>query len=172
MEELEANGYEGVTFEGIARRTRTSKPVLYRRYSSRAGMVLDAISANAISRPIQVDTGSLRGDVIAVLNTVVARFEAIGIDAFRHLIAEADDDVAGMAQSLSDRSVVPLLRVLLERASLRGEIGHSAIPDRAAALPLALLRYEAIFTRPFDHAVVESVVDDIFLPLVRSYANT
>ncbi len=41
--ELEEHGYSGVTFEGVASRAKTSKPVLYRRYRSRAHMVTDAL---------------------------------------------------------------------------------------------------------------------------------
>ena len=39
-DELRDHGYPGVTFEGVARRAGTSKPVLYRRFDSRAEMVL------------------------------------------------------------------------------------------------------------------------------------
>jgi AcrR family transcriptional regulator len=93
--ELADFGYAGVTYEGVARRVRTSKPVLYRRYRSRAHMVVDALP-NLRWQPDDdgiAPSQSLREDLLALFSAVVDNFMAIGIDNYRSLIADADGDL-------------------------------------------------------------------------------
>jgi AcrR family transcriptional regulator len=69
-----------VTFEGVARRAKTSKPVLYRRHRSRAHMVVDALLAVPRQPVPACGTPSLREDMLALLDAMMARFHSIGID--------------------------------------------------------------------------------------------
>ncbi|MFD0478308.1 TetR/AcrR family transcriptional regulator [Nonomuraea thailandensis] len=43
--ELLDRGYAGVTYDGVARRAETSKPVLYRRYPTRASLIFASSGA-------------------------------------------------------------------------------------------------------------------------------
>ena len=72
-DELTDHGYSGVTFEGVARRAKTSKPVLYRRYPSRAHMVVDALLA-VPSQPIPASpTPSLRDHLLTLLGAMIGQ---------------------------------------------------------------------------------------------------
>src|SRR5271154_4252734 len=66
--ELQAAGYAGLTMEAVADRAGTSRAVLYRRWRNRAELVLAVIRRH---RPLLSgeipDTGTLRGDVLALL---------------------------------------------------------------------------------------------------------
>ncbi|WP_141871564.1 TetR/AcrR family transcriptional regulator [Microbacterium saperdae] len=75
--ELTEHGYAGVSFEGVARRAQTSKPVLYRRYSSRAHLVVDAWSDRAPLTLPALGSGSLRGDLIGGCEAVSERFQRV-----------------------------------------------------------------------------------------------
>src|SRR5437660_1497229 len=88
--ELTERGYAGVTFEGVARRARTSKPVLYRRYRSRAHLVFDAIGPVIMVQSQGIATKSLRDDLLTLLRRVTAQLQAYGTDTIRNLIGEAD----------------------------------------------------------------------------------
>lgn len=67
-QELQATGYGGLTFEGVATRARTSKPVLYRRWPTKADLVVAAMKqAGLFERRELPDTGSLREDVLVSL---------------------------------------------------------------------------------------------------------
>ena len=67
-EQLIAEGYEHFTVDTVAARARTSKPVLYRRWKTREDMLRATVrhrgAADALPTP---DTGTLRGDLLALL---------------------------------------------------------------------------------------------------------
>jgi AcrR family transcriptional regulator len=169
--ELADFGYAGVTYEGVARRVRTSKPVLYRRYPSRAHMVVDALP-NLRLQPDDdsiASSQSLREDLLALFSAVVENFLAIGIDNYRSLIGDADDDLFNVLDAqvtgLAERTVYPALA----RARERGEIGPYDIPRRAATSIGALLRDEMVFARAdVDTDTIAELLDTVYLPLIAT----
>ena len=61
-----------------------------------------------------------------------------------------------------------MLDEMIERAVARGEIQPGQVSGRVARLPVDLFRHELLMTlRPVADGVIEEIVDDIFLPLVR-----
>ena len=60
-------------------------------------------------------------------------------------------------------------RIVLERAVARGEVAADKVTDRIAVLPYVLLQQEFLLTlKPVPTAVIEEIVDSIYLPLVLS----
>ncbi|TDZ83007.1 Bacterial regulatory protein, tetR family [Mycobacteroides salmoniphilum] len=168
--ELADFGYAGVTYEGVARRAHTSKPVLYRRYPSRAHMVVDALP-NLQWRPDNdlMATQSLREDLLLIFGSAVENFLAIGVGNYRSLIAEANADLFEVLDTevtgLAERTIYPAL----ERARKRGELGPHEIPHRAATSIGTLLRDEMVFSRNAVSAeTIAEIVETVYLPLVRS----
>jgi AcrR family transcriptional regulator len=171
--ELADFGYAGVTYEGVARRVRTSKPVLYRRYPSRAHMVVDALP-NLSWQPDDegaAPSQSLRDDLLVLFGAVVDNFVAIGIDNYRSLIGDADDDLFKVLDAqvtgLAERTVFPALA----RARERGEIGPHEVPRRAATSIGVLLRDEMVFSRNDigpDTDTIAEMLDTVYLPLIRT----
>jgi AcrR family transcriptional regulator len=170
--ELTEHGYPGVTFEGVARRAKTSKPVLYRRYRSRAHMAVDALLTLPRQPVPACGTPSLREDMLALLDAMMARFHRIGIDTYRSLIADADDELletitAQLAQ-LADQTIYRALSDARER----GEIGGATIPERAAIAIAALVRNEVFFTRgPVDKEALIDILDNVYLPLIEAVSH-
>ena len=123
LEELKENGYPGVTFEGVARRARTSKPVIYRRYSSRAHMALDAWTWNSPVKMPKRSKGSLRKDLIAILEALQTYNKQAGVAAFRRMIAEADDDLMKQMTETTAEMSREAVQMALAAARVRGEIG-------------------------------------------------
>src|ERR1700750_3348213 len=65
VEELLEVGYHRLTMDGVAQRARASKATLYRRWSSKQSIVVDAVvRAKRVSTASSPDTGSLRGDLV------------------------------------------------------------------------------------------------------------
>ncbi|RAV08966.1 TetR family transcriptional regulator [Mycolicibacterium sp. GF69] len=171
--ELADHGYAGVTFEGVARRVQTSKPVLYRRYTSRAHMVFDALSTIGVIPELSGSQGSLRADLLATLGALLDRFQRIGIDTYRGLIGEADNELVAAVET----GATPRLRAHLERvlseARQRGELGPNPIPDRAAMAIFALLRHELFFgSVNVDAAVLTDIIDTVYLPLIQAVSGS
>jgi AcrR family transcriptional regulator len=170
--ELTEHGYPGVTFEGVARRAKTSKPVLYRRYRSRAHMVVDALLAVPRQPVAACETPSLREDLLALLDAVMLRLDRIGIDTYRSLIADADDELLDtITAQLAELADQTIYRALSD-ARDRGEIGPAKIPDRAATAIAALVRNEVFFIRgPVSREALIDILDNVYLPLIDAVSH-
>ena len=55
-------GYDALTMDAVAARTRSSKATLYRQWGSKPELVVKALRHKKPSRLSEIDTGSLRGD--------------------------------------------------------------------------------------------------------------
>jgi AcrR family transcriptional regulator len=170
LAELADHGYAGVTYEGVARRVRTSKPVLYRRYRSRGQMVLDAVVPQVADEITDIDTGSLRGDLIALLEQIAARVQHIGIEAYHRIIGEAWDTLADTIAEL-DGGASQKMRKILDTARARGEIGPGPLPGRVVLLPVVMLRHDVLFRHRFDPASITDMIDSVYLPLVKAVST-
>ncbi|MFG1625714.1 TetR/AcrR family transcriptional regulator [Kribbella sp. NPDC049227] len=164
-DELLESGYAGLTMEGVAARAHTGKQVLYRRWKNRAALVIAAMRYRTGSIVEDIpDTGSLRDDVLAVLQRMADRFASLGPDIVHGLLAEAPD----LDPEVSTR-MTGVMATIVRRAAARGEIPTADVPNRVLTAPTNLLRHEMLFTsEPVAASTLTSLVDDVFLPLVRA----
>ena len=168
--ELQAAGYAGLTMEAVADRAGTSRAVLYRRWRNRPELVLAVIRRH---RPLLSgdipDTGSLRGDVLALLRRMSARLAEIGPETVYGLLGDYLSDADMFARSRDQLLSISaeVMETILKRAAGRGE-ARAGVENRIATLPTALFRNELFLARipPSEGTLVE-IVDDVFLPLVR-----
>ena len=168
-EELQSSGYAKLTIERVAERAGTSRAVIYRRWRNRSELVIAAMRYRqpVISGAVP-DTGTLRGDVLAVLRRASARITAIGPDTVIGMLSDllSDDEAFDQVLEQLVRSGGEVMSGVLDRAVARGE-ARDDISPRVARLPLDLLRHELILThQPPSQRTLEEIVDDIFLPLV------
>ena len=87
---LAEEGYAQLTVERIAARAGVGKASLYRRWPDKVSIVLEAVSRNP-ERPSAPDTGSLRGDALTYLRTLV-RYRTLHFDAISAISGEALSD--------------------------------------------------------------------------------
>lgn len=167
--ELTDNGYAGVTFEGVARRAKTGKPVLYRRYRSRAQMVTDALPTLRTSPFDVTSSKNLRDDILTLVKALVEQWQEIGLDTYRNLIAEADEATLETFQTKVAAQTDQTIRRALDAARDRGEIGPARIPDRVAMSVLALMRNEMLFAHnTIETSALAELIDLIYLPAVAA----
>jgi AcrR family transcriptional regulator len=172
-EELVRVGYARFTFEAVADRAGTSRPVLYRRWSSRADLAVAAIRHHGRHQPIATpDTGSVRDDLIEMLRDASAgRAEVAVLFSVQmgEYFSETGRSPADLRQEfLAGRRQPFGIDQILERGVERGEIDPAKLTDRIARLPTDLLRHELLMTlHPVPEATIIEIVDTIFLPLVR-----
>src|ERR1700761_8595255 len=70
-DELAEAGFAKLTMESVASRAKTGVAVLYRRWPNKGDLVMAAISHYGMTHPVTIpDTGSLRGDMFALLEAV------------------------------------------------------------------------------------------------------
>lgn len=169
-EELLEHGYAGLTFENVAARAHTSRPVVRRRWTDRQELARAAVAhrGQQIQREVP-DTGSLRGDLLSLLGRASEGMsEMMVLFAFR-LGAYFEETGSSLAELrttyLGGRSGA--LGTVFECAADRGEIDRDAITPRIITLAADLVRHEMIMTlKPVPPQVLEEIVDTIVLPLV------
>ncbi|RDV44581.1 TetR family transcriptional regulator [Leifsonia sp. ku-ls] len=168
-EEIDENGYAGLTMEAVAARAGTSRPVLARRWATRSDLALAAIRHHFAADPIHVaDHGSLREDTLDLLRQMNTRRRGLVTELllrFSGIITEADGGIAGLRERLIDGQPQQM-QTILDRAAARGEVDPARLSPVVADLPLTLVRHEMLFhLKPADDAVLQSFVDEVFLPL-------
>ncbi len=170
-EEIVESGYAGLTMDSVAERARASKASLYRRWPGRAALVLEA-AYDAMPGPASApDTGSLRGDALAILRLVAQQLEGALGQAMRGLLGEAlqNPAVAAEIREYARGNVAKVMRAVIEQAVARGECGPSAATETRIEAGPALLRQRFIFSgAPIDDDFLVHVVDEVMLPLLMA----
>lgn len=168
--ELQETGYQKLTMEAVAERAGTSRAVLYRRWRNRPELVIAALRRHRPMLSAEVpDTGSLRGDVLALLRQVASRLTEVGPETVYGLLGDyfAEAWKISSIQEEVFHISAGVMGTILGRAAARGE-ARGDISPRVATLPIDLFRHELLVTRsPAPERVIVEIVDDVFLPLVR-----
>jgi AcrR family transcriptional regulator len=168
-EELLESGYARLTMERVAERAGTSRAVIYRRWRNRPELVIAAMRhRQPVLAGATPDTGTLRGDVLAVLRRASARITDVGPDTVIGMLSDllSDEDAFDHILDQLLRGGSEVMGGVLDRAAARGET-REYISPRVERLPLDLLRHELILThQPPSQRTLEEIVDEIFLPLV------
>lgn len=171
-DELAEVGYAALTMERVAARAKTSRAVLYRRWPSRPELVVAALRHHTDFTSLAAfDTGTLRGDVLALLRHMSTRVGEIA-GALSFLISASFEEAGLTPAVLRERAVAGepgAMHAILGRAAARGEIDAGRLSPRIASLPVDLVRHDLIMTlAPVPDSTLAEIVDKIFLPLVRA----
>ena len=129
---LDEKGFDGLSMEAVARRARAGKATLYRWWPTR-GALLMATYQQQKQFAGYPDTGSLEGDVGALLALLFDHWSRPEGRLFRHIIAAAqgDDDVRAVLDNYRE-SRLDTLAEIFDRAAARGELSD-AVPRRDMA---------------------------------------
>ena len=106
-DELVEAGFHRLTMESVAARAKTGVAVLYRRWPRKDDLVLAAIAYYGRTHPVEIpDTGSLRGDMLALLGSVNdqrSSFTAVVTAAFTGLLASTRPQPGGRPRQAARR---------------------------------------------------------------------
>ena len=172
MAELLAEvGYDGVTFELVARRAGASKPTLYRRWRTKRDMVVAAVRAMpATGGGRTIDTGSLRGDLLELLGVLAETLTTSDTALVATLLHAglADPELCNYLETATGPTGARLPAAVLERAVERGEV-----PDDAHTFSYDEVAGAALITRalnglPYDETYRAQLVDAVLLPALRT----
>jgi AcrR family transcriptional regulator len=168
LRELAEAGYVDFSIERVAARGGTSKPVIYRRWPTRARLVHAALRATRPALSFEApDTGTVRGDIMVILHRVSEMVNELTPEVIFGLIAELlhESDPSLFAE-VHERGAKMMMEILT-RGVGRGEIAAEKLTPRLAALPFDLVRHQLVLLRqPLSARDMEEIVDRIFLPLV------
>jgi AcrR family transcriptional regulator len=161
-------GYDRLTMDAVATRAKASKATLYRRWSGKAQLVIDALIHE--KAPIEpADTGTLRGDLLSVfcgmggitdphqmailgsVITAISRDEEFA-EAFRR-------DFIGPKKHITEE----IFQRAIDRGEIRSDIDLDLI---TAALPGICLHRAFLLGEPPTAELVTKVIDLVILPAV------
>ncbi|GGQ30432.1 TetR/AcrR family transcriptional regulator [Streptomyces roseolilacinus] len=162
FEELAAVGFARMSIEGIARRAGVGKTAVYRRWKSKLSLVLDLLTAFAVEGLPAPATGSLYGDVRALLEVAAhALRHPVASQVIPDLLVEAarhPEIAQAVRTTLLDGQRGVVAQVVRE-AVARGELAEGADADRALDLIVGPLYWRLVVVR--DARLPEGYLDDL-----------
>lgn len=172
LELLREVGYDSLTMDAVATRTRSSKATLYRQWGGKAELVARAIRHHKPVDAAAIDTGSLRGDFQALTR----RQDDCQMEqdsALMRVLGTAAHTNPELLAALREWLIEPELgemRQVVERAVERGEVR----PDNPAIEYLLHMIIGAFAARtlideaPPTQAFVSSYIDAVVIPALSA----
>jgi len=163
---LQEEGYDGLTVDAVAATARASKATVYRRWPTKAELVLAAFIEGVRQVAVAPETGTLRGDLLQLgevccdqARTHASTMRAVMVEVSRN---PALNEVM-QHQFLEQRKA--LFKHVLGQAVERGEIDASAISEDLWDVLPGYLIFRSIFSlREPSQRTVQSLVDDVIMP--------
>jgi AcrR family transcriptional regulator len=169
LAELSERGYAELSLERVASRAGTGNASVYRRWRTRAELVVDTMRHAIPDHAEEPDTGDVRSDVLTVLRRMVTHLAGPFGEAVRGLVTETmrhpELTEAARARLLDTRQ--QLMLDILSRGAERGQVRPEAVTAQVAAVgPALLVNYFMLRGLPLPDDLLTSIVDEVVLPLV------
>ncbi len=148
---LRSGGYAAVTIDGIARKVKRARTSIYRRWPSKRHLVAYAVLSAMGDNPA-ADTGVLRGDLEAAVETLLRAFAGPMGQALAGLVADMAQD-SELAETIREEVLAARRKSMREafaRARARGEIRA----DLDVELALDMMTGPFYFRTLFGHAPI------------------
>ena len=166
---LAEEGFAGMTMEGVAARAGVGKATIYRRWDTKADLVVDAFLQRCREHVVSPDTGSLREDLLQLFRALLEKFRRDGL-ATQAFVAEQrrHPELAEAYRSafLNDRRAA--MRQVLELGVRRGELAGDADLELLSDVGSALMWHRlTISGAPLTDDLPERIVNQFFPGLDR-----
>ena len=173
LELLAEIGYDRLSIDAVAARAKASKMTIYRRWSGKAELVVDALSS--LRKPGEIpDTGSLRGDLEALASrsdNPDVRFDAKLVLGLVSALASHPELRQVVREQFIGRGGVRL-RQVFERAVVRGEIPQDRNLDLLISVfPAMAIHHLLISGELPDASFTAQVMDELILPLAAPLSS-
>jgi AcrR family transcriptional regulator len=169
---LREGGFGAISVDEVARRAGVGKTTIYRRWPTKGTLVFESFMIQFLGELPAPDTGTLRGDLLAVLQTWLHAVKGTTTGrTLVGLIAEVQRDPE-LAVVWAERFVAPVRaqhRLLFQRGIERGEIDATTDVDVAMDLLFGpgyhrLLQAHLELDDRFAEAVVSIILDGLPRP--------
>jgi AcrR family transcriptional regulator len=170
---LQEHGYDRLTVDAVAARARASKATVYRRWPSKAELVLAAFIEGVRQVAVAPETGTLRGDLLRMGETICQQgqqhagtIRAVLVEVSR---SPALNDV--MQHEFIDQRKA-LMNHIIQQAIDRGEIDQAAVNDELwDLLPHYLIFRSIVPGQPPTPQTVQALVDEVIMPSLTRCVN-
>ncbi|MER5889922.1 TetR-like C-terminal domain-containing protein [Streptomyces sp. NPDC001941] len=172
LDQLGTVGWSGLTMEGVAAGAGTGKAAVYRRWSSKEELVVDALRTGLPELDDAPDHGDVREDLYRLCLRVRESMYSRPGFALRSLLHECDSATAVRFQQLLLTVLIePLTRLfrdVVRRAVARGEVRAEALHEMVIDVIPAMLMYRSkVCGSEWDASDIADLIDRVMVPLLR-----
>jgi AcrR family transcriptional regulator len=172
LDVLAEEGFDGMTIDMVAARAKAGKATLYRRWPSKTELVIDAVACmknSDINLDDLPDTGTLRGDLIAMMKPAPIRDATQKMRVMSGLVSliARNPELAEAARAAVIAPRAEINRRFLQRAIDRGEIPADVDVPLIASISPSMVTYRTMMLgKPVDRDYLIGILDKIILPAV------
>lgn len=168
---LEEVGYANLTIQAIADRARVSNKTIYRWWSNKAAVVMEAFAVATADIVTIPDTGSLQADLLAFIQAAFVAHQTLKFGATMASLVAAIQTDPTLATAFREQFITQrrdAVREILEQAIKRGEL--LAPPDVEVVIDSV---YGPIFYRllighaPLDNQFAEALVNQLLIGVTK-----
>lgn len=167
LEVLSEVGYDRLTMDAVAAKAKASKATLYRRWSNKVSLVIDAVVHSKGPAPDPEDTGSLRGDLMGVFCGIGGLVDPATVAIFASVITAIARDEE-FAEAFRTHVVGPKIAAsqqIWQRARARGELREDVdLSLLEPALAGIVLHRVFLMGEQPTADLITRVIDQIILP--------
>ena len=174
LDVLAEEGFDGMTIDMVAARAKAGKATLYRRWPSKTELVIDAVACmknSDLNRDDLPDTGTLRGDLVAMIKPPTIRDAERKLRVMAGLISliARNPELAEAARVAVIAPRAEINRTFLQRAIDRGEISPDVDIAMISNISPSMVTYRTMMlAKPVDRDFLISLIDKVILPAVGS----
>jgi AcrR family transcriptional regulator len=169
LELLADIGYDRLTIDKIAQHAGAGKATIYRRWSGKAELIVDALMCQKGAMTVAPDTGTLRGDLSALIDQSDLE-ERLDSKVMIGMVSALPHD-AELREVFRTQLIEPhtaTLAVVFDRAVERGEIRPvKNMATIVSILPALVLHRLIVSATAPDRAFFEAIVEGVLLPLLE-----
>jgi AcrR family transcriptional regulator len=170
LELLSEVGYDRTTIEGIAARAHVSKATIYRRFKNKQEILMAAMGEHAVCALPQIDTGSLRSDLIELISEHVKALKGPDGELMMGLLSSAHRDPELGKLLPQNRPAIndTVSAAIFERALARKEISKDANLEFLGEVIPAIFSHRLFIThQSVNRTFIEHLVDDLLIPALK-----
>jgi AcrR family transcriptional regulator len=157
-------GLDGLTVEGVAARAGVSKATIYRRYPCKIDLVVAASSCFSLHTDVDVDTGSTRDDLRALVDVVIGTLTKSPLGRALPTLVADRSRVPELAEA--HRAIVTEKRAfhreVVLRAIARGDLRRGVDPEAVIDAYVGPVFYRFLISdAPLDDEFADALVDSV-----------
>ncbi len=164
-------GYGALTMDAVASEAGVGKATIYRRWRTKQDLVVDTISDLNRAIAVPEDTGSIEGDLRAMMRLVGTMIDSPAGAAIRSLLPAMQHQPA-LVEAFQNGPLAVWRAAYAEmwaRAEARGEVRPGLARSVTAEATSALIVQRWLLTgEPVDEAYIDQVLEVVVMPLIRN----
>lgn len=161
-------GYDRMTMDAVAARAHVSKATIYRTWPDKPELVAEALRHHFGTSPVPPETGSLRGDLIAIMMRACQSSGGVEGDVVAGVMTAASRNpvLARTMRKYIYEMKHEMYETIVRQAAERGEVTSSTDPELLHEVLHSMVLARRMEACDMDEQFAYHVVDDVLLPVL------